>query len=92
MTNSWSLLFDEMNMSNQDYWYEDGFSLTGNPGAFSSDTISFSSTTTFGAAEATDTLSLYGYSGNDTLSFDLDMSNKDPNRYKYSEDVILEEL
>jgi len=29
--NSWSLLFDEMNMSNQDYWYEDGFSLTGNP-------------------------------------------------------------
>ena len=92
MTNSWSLLFDEMNMSNQDYWYEDGFSLTGNPGAASSDTISFSSTTTFGAAEATDTLSLYGYSGNDTLSFDLDMSNKDPNRYKYSEDVILEEL
>ena len=42
--------------------------------------------------EATDTLSLYGYSGNDTISFDLDMSNKDPNRYKYSEDVILEEL
>ena len=93
MTNSWSLLFDEMNMSNQDYWYEDGFSLTGNPGAFSSDTISFSSTTTFGAAEATDSLTLYGgYGGNDTLSFDLDMSNKDPNRYKYSEDVILEEL
>ena len=93
MTNSWSLLFDEMNMSNQDYWYEDGFSLTGNPGAFSSDTISFSSTTTFGAAEATDTLTLYGgYGGNDSLSFDLDMSNKDPNRYKYSEDVILEEL
>ena len=92
MTNSWSLLFDEMNMSNQDYWYEDGFSLTGNPGA-SSDTISFSSTTTFGAAEATDTLTLYGgYGGNDSLSFDLDMSNKDPNRYKYSEDVILEEL
>ena len=93
MTNSWSLLFDEMNMSNQDYWYEDGFSLTGNPGAFSSDTISFSSTTTFGAAEATDSLTLYGgYGGDDTLSFDLDMSNKDPNRYKYSEDVILEEL
>jgi len=93
MTNSWSLLFDEMNMSNQDYWYEDGFSLTGNPGDFSSDTISFSSTTTFGAAAATDTLTLYGeYSGNDSLSFDLDMSNKDPNRYKYSEDVILKEL
>ena len=25
MGNSWSFLFDEMNMSNQDYWYEDGF-------------------------------------------------------------------
>ena len=40
MVNSWSLLFDEMNMSNQDYWYEDGFSLTGNPTA-SGDTINF---------------------------------------------------
>ncbi len=31
---------------------------------------------------------------NDTISFDLNlnMSNKDPNRYKYSEDKILNEL
>ena len=45
MANSWSFLHDEMNMSNQDYWYEDGFSLTGNPGADSPDTINFSGTT-----------------------------------------------
>ena len=57
MGNSWSFLFDEMNMSNQDYWYEDGFSLTGNPGAASSDSISFSSTS-YGAAAATDTLTI----------------------------------
>ena len=93
MGNSWSFLFDEMNMSNQDYWYEDGFngfSLTGNPGAASSDTISFSSTTTFGAAEATDTLSLYGASGQDSLSFDLNLPTT--NRYKYNEEEILKEL
>ena len=90
MTNSWSLLFDEMNMSNQDYWYEDGFSLTGNPGADSPDTIAFSS---YGAAAATDTLSLFGAASEDTISFDLNLNmNKDPNRYKYSEDVILKEL
>ena len=39
MTNSWSFLFDELNMSNQNYWEEDGFSIVGNPGAASSDTI-----------------------------------------------------
>ena len=42
MANSWSFLHDEMNMSNQDYWYEDGFSLTGNPAADSPDTITYS--------------------------------------------------
>ena len=31
MTNSWSLLYDELNMSNQDFWIDDGISLTGNP-------------------------------------------------------------
>ncbi len=69
MVNSWSLLFDEMNMSNQDYWYEDGFSLTGNPGADSPDTINFSGTT-FGAAQSVpmDYLSL---GGEDSVSFDL---------------------
>ena len=100
MTNSWSFLFDEMNMSNQDYWYEDGFSLTGNPGAASSDTISFSSTSTTslvlgGMGQTTYflDLSMYTVVWNDSISFDLDIpETKDPNRYKYSEDVILEEL
>ena len=39
MTNSWSFLFDELNMSNQNYWEEDGFSIVGNPGIGSPDTI-----------------------------------------------------
>jgi hypothetical protein len=39
MTNSWSFLFDELNMSNQNYWEEDGFSIVGNPGISSPDTI-----------------------------------------------------
>ena len=41
MTNSWSFLFDELNMSNQNYWEEDGFSVVGNPGTASPDTIVF---------------------------------------------------
>ena len=45
MTNSWSFLFDELNMSNQNYWEEDGFSIVGNPGTASPDTIICSSST-----------------------------------------------
>ena len=48
MTNSWSFLFDELNMSNQNYWEEDGFSIVGNPGIASPDTIMFSSSTLLG--------------------------------------------
>ena len=80
MGNSWSFLFDEMNMSNQDYWYEDGFSLTGNPFP-SPDTINF------GAAQEVPMTFL---GGEDTLTFNLDMPKN--NKYKYSEDVILKEL
>ena len=122
MANSWSLLFDELNMtkhsthyydytrndpdrvnpfegdtlkldgysvngvSNQDYWEDDGFSLTGNPFPPSPDTINFSSTT-FGAAQEVPMTFL---GGEDTLSFNLDMPKN--NKYKYSEDVILKEL
>ena len=90
MANSWSFLYDEMNMSNQDYWYEDGFSLTGNPAPDSSDTINFSGTT-FGAAQPVpmDYLSL----GEDSVSFNLNMEEKNTqSKYKYSEDKILKEL
>ena len=59
MANSWSFLFDEMNMSNQDYWYEDGISMTGNPGTISSDTINFGS-------------HLPGGMGNDRITFSAD--------------------
>ena len=41
MTNSWSFMFDELTMTNQDFWEEDGISLTGNPGAAASDSITF---------------------------------------------------
>ena len=89
---------------NQDFWENDGFSLTGNPipasaspdtinfgggllGGMSGDTITFSSTT-FGAAQPVPTI----LGGEDHVTFNLDMSNKDPNRYKYNEDTILKEL
>ena len=97
MANSWSLLFDEMNMSNQDYWYEDGFSLTGNPAPDSPDTITYSGnafaeTMHIGAAQpvSMDYLSL---GGEDSVSFNLTMEEKNTqSKYKYSEDVILKEL
>ena len=76
--------------SDQSYWEDDGFSLTGNPTA-APDTINFSGTT-FGAAQSVpmDYLSL---GGDDTISFDLTMDEKNKlNKYKYSEDVILKEL
>ena len=76
--------------SDQSYWEDDGFSLTGNPTA-APDTINFSSTT-FGAAQPVpmDYLSL---GGEDSVSFNLDMStSNNPNRFKYSEERILKEL
>ena len=59
MANSWSFLFDELSMTNQDYWEDDGFSLTGNPGTASSDTINFGS-------------HLPGGMGNDHITFSAD--------------------
>ena len=85
MTNSWSFLFDELNMSNQNYWEEDGFSIVGNPGAASPDTIMFSSST------------LLGGMGDDhiTLTTDVPDPRITPStntKQKYSEDVIIKEL
>ena len=92
MTNAWSFLSDELNMSNQDYWEEDGFSLVGNPlytsAPASPDTISFSSAAVTAFGGATDTL--YDYSGQDSLSFDLNIPTT--KRYKYNEEEILKEL
>ena len=93
MTNSWSLLFDELNMSNQDFWELDGISLTGNPGVASSDTINLGSVLPGGMGEDRIT---FGYP-KDTISFDLkipDLPTTDNNngRWKYNEDVILKEV
>ena len=90
MTNSWSFLFDELNMTNQDYWAEDGFSITGNPAPAAQDTINLGDTVIYGG-EGTDTITSFGaaqmvpmdYFGagqdhisfsTDTISFDLDMT------------------
>ena len=90
MTNSWSLLFDELNMTNQDYWTEDGISLTGNPNP-SADTVIYggegTDTISFGAAQPVP-MNYFG-AGEDTITFDLDMPSK---RFKYSEERILKEL
>ena len=86
MTNAWSFLFDELNMSNQNYWEEDGFSIVGNPGTASPDTIVFG-----GSA-------LPGGMGDDSITFTADVSSSRINpsttnsRQKYSEDVIIKEL
>ena len=81
-------------MSNQDYWINDGFSLTGNPGAASSDTINFSSDIVAAAPVPMD--GIYGViGGQDNISFDLPEPSNPPSsngRRKYSEDVIIKEL
>ena len=76
MANSWSFLFDELSMTNQDYWEDDGFSIVGNPGTASPDIINF-------GAGAQDTLSLYGASSSDTISFDVNIPETKNNKYKY---------
>ena len=108
MANSWSFLHDELNMTNQDYWREDAFSVTGNPGTASSDTINLGShipggmgddhitfssdTISFGAAQPVPMDNIFGGVGQDSITFDLNLNMNDPNRYKYSEDKILKEL
>ena len=72
-------------MSNQDYWKEDGFSLTGNPGTASPDTIVFSGS------------HLLGGMGDDHITLTTDVPDQrikssTNTRQKYSEDVIIKEL
>jgi hypothetical protein len=82
MTNSWSFLFDELNMSNQNYWEEDGFSVVGNPGTASPDAI------VFGGSR------LPGGMGDDhiTLTSDVPIAKTSNSKRKYSEDEIIKEL
>jgi hypothetical protein len=76
MTNLWNYLNDSA-MSNQDYWDDDGYSITGNPGILSNDILDYTSSY---------------IKNSDTISFDLNMSEQTDRRYKYSEDRILKEL
>ena len=107
MTNSWSFLFDELNMSNQDYWKEDGISLTGNPGTASPDTIVFGGSHLLGGMgddhidftgngiKAAETVPFDYFGTEDNISFDLPKpsnSSSSNGRRKYSEDVIIKEL
>jgi len=82
MINSWSFLFDELNMYNQDYWEEDGFSLTGNPGTASPDSI------VLGGSR------LPGGMGDDHITFTTDdsITKTSNSKRKYSEDEIIKEL
>ena len=106
MTNSWSFLSDELNMSNQDYWEGDGLSIVGNPGAASPDTIVFSSshlpggmgndhiTFTGNGIKAAETVPIDYFGSGDNISFDLPTPSKPQtnSKQKYSEDVIIKEL
>ena len=100
MGNSWSFLYDELNMTEtlgeEDYGYMLNLG-TPMPGGMSDDTITFSGSTdegcvTFGAAQPVSYDSFMGV-GEDHVSFDLKMpETKNNNKYKYSEDEILKEL
>ena len=113
--NAWSLLYEELEMNEnitfgnpQDFWEEDGISLTGNPyitGSPSNDTINFSSTS-YGAAEPVVIGGgPIGGMGEDHISFvdpsiayTTEIPNSIPDfqttktRWKYDEEKILKEL
>ena len=98
MGNSWSFLYDELNMTNSSDTINLGDTVI--YGGEGTDTISFGaaqpvSMDYFGAGEdhlsfSTDTITFGG--GEDTFNFNLDMPAKNPNRFKYSEERILKEL
>ena len=97
--NAWSLLYEELDMnesitfssSPQDFWEEDGISLTGNPiyaGGYvypdtGQDSIQFTLSGDDGPV---------GSGGEDGITLNIpDFPTKTP-RFKYDEDVILKEL
>ena len=67
----------------QDFWHEDGFSLTGNPAPAAQDTITFDYGTSdqgmvnFGAAQPVPMDGIFGGAGTDTLNFDMNSSDMD---------------
>ena len=104
MTNAWSLLYDELNMTESlgEDNYADMLNLgTPIPGGMSDDTITFTATGYDGldlgdpgpfAAQPVPYDSFFSV-GEDSVSFNLTMNEKTTlKKYKYSEDVILKEL
>ena len=104
MINSWSLLFDELKMTEHSTHYYDYTRNDPNrKNPFTSDTITSGDDVVTHGGEGTDTISFQSsqsapidylsLGGDDTISFDLNLNmNTEPNRYKYSEDEILKEL
>ena len=90
MTNSWSLLFDELNMNTDTFSTNIPFGDTVIYGGEGTDTI------TFGAAQEVP-MNYYG-AGEDTITFDIKSDNftidltMPSKRFKYSEERILKEL
>ena len=81
MANSWSFLYDELNMSEN---FEDLY-LGGD------DSITFSSSEiNFGAAQ--EVPMMLGGMGEDHISFNLEPEKQNINRRKYNEDAIIKEL
>ena len=102
MVNSWSLLYDELKMTEtlgEDMYIDSFMTAPASPDTinFSSDVVAAApvSSNWFGAGE--DHISFTGSHvkggfGDDVVTFNLDMNNNNPNRFKYSEDRILKEL
>jgi len=111
MTNAWSLLYDELKMTenfetnyessipNQDFWENDGISMTGNPSNIAPDTICFGDTYLSGGV-GDDRINFIGYATSyprpahnvntdDTISI-INESPAIP--WKYKEDKIVKEL
>lgn len=111
MTNAWSLLYDELKMTenfettyessipNQDFWVNDGISLTGNPSNISPDTICLGDTYLPGGTMVNPNnfigyatsypRSAYNVNTNDTIS----LTNNSPAiPWKYNEEKIAKEL
>ena len=105
MINTWSLLYDELKMtenlknsykspiSNQDFWENDGISLTGNPSNLSSDTICFGDTHLQGSVgdDRIGYVTHYPYSFNTDDTMDV-VKESPAIPWKYNEDKIVKKL
>ena len=88
MVNSWSLLFDELNMNvKSKHYYDYTRNDPNRTNPFGSDTLKLDGYSVDGVSNQ----DYFSLDEKDSVSFDFNM-NQDPNRYKYSEDSILKEL